>query len=258
MGARARWVAALLLVMPAGTAQAGEEPCLPCTWGALHELGSIRKLPSRQGAAARLVMGDAQGLLHVLEERGPGFEEVWRSAYLEGAVSGVCVADVNVDDLLEIVVFTDRGRIHYFDAADYHVLWSSPPTAYARFSAHTVANVDDDPQPEFVLCTAGRLVVYDGHEHYEQWRSEEANLATTDILVANVDGDEDLEIVLNDGYVFSARFRNLEWQSPEPFGERLGVLDLDGDGVLEVVGEFNGRFLRVFDIDLRRQKSLER
>ena len=66
------------------------------------------------------------------------------------------------------------------------------------------------------------------------------------------------EILLNDGYVFDARFFDLEWQSPEPFGERMGLLDLDDDLIPEVIGEFQGRYLRVFDIDLRREKSLSR
>ena len=42
-------------------------------------------------------------------------------------------------------------------------------------------------------------------------------------------GDDEDEIVLNDGYVFDAHFFDLEWQSPEPFGERMGLLDLDED-----------------------------
>ena len=78
------------------------------------------------------------------------------------------------------------------------------------------------------------------------------------ILIGDVDGDDEDEIVLNDGYVFDARFFDLEWKSPEPFGERMGLLDLDEDQIPEVIGEFQGRYLRIFDIDLRRAKSLSR
>lgn len=73
-----------------------------------------------------------------------------------------------------------------------------------------------------------------------------------------MDGDGSEEIVLNDGFVFDARFRDLEWQSPEGFGERLGVLDIDNDGIPEVIGEFGGRYLRIFDVDLRRMKPARR
>ena len=40
-------------------------------------------------------------------------------------------------------------------------------------------------------------------------------------------GTTEDEIVLNDGYVFDARFFDLEWKYSEPFGERMGLLDLD-------------------------------
>ena len=70
-----------------------------------------------------------------------------------------------------------------------------------------------------------------------------------EIVVADVDGDDADEIVLNDGFVYDARFRDLEWQSPESFGERLGTLDLDNDGIVELIGEFPGGQLRIFLID---------
>ena len=66
------------------------------------------------------------------------------------------------------------------------------------------------------------------------------------------------EIILNDGYIYDARYRDLEWQSSQSFGQRMGLLDVDGDGILEVIGEFGDRFLRIFDIDLRRMKSPRR
>jgi len=38
----------------------------------------------------------------------------------------------------------------------------------------------------------------------------------------------------------------------------MGLLDIDDDTIPEVIGEFQGRFLRVFDIDLRRMKAVGR
>jgi len=225
--------------------------------GALGEFGCLRPLPATADGQARLVLGDSNGLLHVYEERDDAFEEVWLSDYLEGAVSGLEVVDVDDDGLLEIVVFTDRGRIHYFDIQEYNTLWSNPPNEYEKITAQTVRNIDDDPQPELIFCASGRLVIFDGRDQFEEWRSDEENLVTSDILIADVDGDDEDEIVLNDGYVFDARFHTLEWQSSENFGERMGILDIDNDGIMELIGEFNGRYLRIFDVDLRREKSLK-
>ena len=223
----------------------------------LDEFDNLRQLESLDGIQ-RIVYGDANGRVHVLEGDGTRFAEVWVSEYLEGAVAGVFVTDVNDDKLQEVVVFTDRGRIYYIDSRDYRTIWSNPPGEYEHITCQGVYNTDDDPQPELLFCADGYLIVYDGHDQYEQWRSDQSNLTARQLLIGDVDGDGEKEIVLNDGYVFDARFFDLEWQSPEPFGERLGLLDMDEDGILGLIGEFQGNYIRVYDVDLRREKSLAR
>jgi len=223
----------------------------------LDGFDNLRKLEAIDGTQ-RLVLGDANGRVHIFEGDGETFAETWVSEYMEGAISGVFVIDVNDDELDEIVVFTDQGRFHYIDSKDYRVIWSNPPGEYARITSQTVHNIDDDPQPELLFCADGHLIVYDGRDQYEQWRSDQDNLTAHEILIGDVDGDGEEEIVLNDGYIFDARFFDLEWHSPESFGERLGLLDIDEDGIAELIGEFQGRFLRIFDVDLRREKSLAR
>ena len=231
---------------------------LPAYTGDLSEFDNIRSLPAKGDGPARLVLGDNNGRLHAYEARGDAYGEVWVSDYLDGAVSGVYIVDVNNDGIDEIVTYTDQGRFFYFDTQDYTLIWANPPNEYRRITSLTIGNIDDDEQPELVFCADGRLIVYDGRDQYEQWRSDQTDLTAHQILIGDIDGDDDDEILLNDGYVFDARFFDLEWQSPEPFGERMGLLDLDDDLIPEVIGEFQGRYLRVFDIDLRREKSLSR
>ena len=204
----------------------------------------------------RIVYGDANGRVHILEGKNGQFQEIWLSEYLEGAICGLYLKDINNDGLTEIIVFTEQGRIHYIDVKDHRVIWSNPPGEYEHFNGHTVINIDEDKQPEIIICADGYLVVYDGRDQYEQWRSEQNNLAAKDILVADVDGDGSREIVLSDGYVFDAHFFDLEWQSPKPFGDTIDLIDLDGDGIAELIGQFQGRYIRVFDVDLRREKSI--
>ncbi len=223
----------------------------------LDEFDNMRTLETIDGVE-RIVYGDANGRVHVLEGDGSTFAEVWVSEYMEGAIAGVFVIDVNDDELQEVVVFTDQGRIYYVDSRDYRIIWSNPPGEYERITCQGVHDIDDDPQPELLFCADGYLIVYDGRDQYEQWRSDQSNLTSRQLLVGDVDGDGEREIVLNDGYVFDARFFDLEWQSPDAFGERLGLLDMDEDGIFELIGEFQGRYIRVFDVDLRREKSLAR
>ncbi len=225
----------------------------------LDEFDNLSWLPRAQPEdPARLVLGEARGFLHVFEDRGEAFEEVWISEHLEGPVGGLFVSDVDADGLSELLVYTETGRIHVLDAADYRTLWSNPPNEYEAITAMILHNVDDDVQLEMVFCGDGMLIIYDGLDRFEEWRSDQTNIEAVEIVAADVDGDDAEEIVLNDGFVFDARFRDLEWQSPEPFGERLGTLDLDNDGIVELIGEFPGGQLRIFDVDLRRQKAIRR
>ena len=241
------------------TASAG--PLSAGDHGALDEfdcLHFLQPLDEKSAGAARLVLGDAHGFVHVYEQREGAYEEVWISGFLEAAVAGIHVGDVNADELAEILVYTEEGRFHLFDTADYHTIWSNPPNEYGTITSMIVENIDDDEQSELIFCADGRLVIYDGEDLFEEWRSDQNNLSATDMLIGDVDGDGATEIVLNDGFVFDALFRDIEWESPDSFGERIGLLDIDNDGILEIIGEFNGRFLRIFDVDERRMKITQR
>jgi outer membrane protein assembly factor BamB len=247
----------LALYPPLLEAAEGDGVHLLSGGGAIDELDNLVWLPPREDQPARLVLGDIHGFLHVYEQRADAFEEVWTSEYLESAISGLFVVDINDDEQDELVVSTGKGRLYYLDLKTYRTLWSNPSNEYERITSLIIHNVDEDEQPELIFCADGRLVIYDAHHQFEEWGSDETNLEATDLLVGDVDGDGADEIVLNNGYVFDARFHDLEWQSPQPFGQRMGVLDLDNDGIVELIGEFNGRFIRIFDIDLRREKSIE-
>jgi hypothetical protein len=244
----------LLAALPASAAETAvaEHPLYVDAGGSLEEFDSLLPLPPAGDSLPRFVLGDVHGFVHVYERHDGSWNEVWLSDYLESSVSGLFIADIDRDDLPEILAYTEAGRIHVFDAASYQLLWSNPPGDYTSISAMTLHNVDDDEQPELLFVADGRLHIYDGRDRFEEWRSDQDNIRAAQILVGDVDGDGSEEIVLNDGFVFDARYRDLEWQSPESFGERMGLLDVDDDRIPEVIGEFQGRFLRIFDIDLRR------
>ena len=225
--------------------------------GAIDEFDSLLMLPASPNEPARMVIGDIRGFIRVFEQREDSFEEVWISEYMEGAISNIFVADVDLDESDELVVFTDSGRFHYLDLQTYQTTWSNPPSEYERITCALVVNLDEDEQPELLFCADGQLVIYDSRDQFEEWTSDQTDLDTTDLLVGDVDGDGANEIVLNNGFVYDAKYRDLEWESPEEFGDIMGLLDVDNDGILELIGEFAGRYIKIFDIDLRREKSIE-
>ena len=246
------------LALGGAAAEPGPAAVIPGAVGSLDEFDSLRLVRSKVTGVERLIIGDIHGFLHVYEKREESYQEIWTSEYFEGPISGIFITDINHDELEEIVVYTEDGRIHFLDIEDYNTIWSNPPNAYAHISAMCVYNVDDDVQEELIFVADGRLIIFDGRDRFEEWRSDEETLQATYILVGDVDGDGADEIILNDGYVYDARYRDLEWQSSQSFGQRMGLLDIDGDGILEVIGEFGDRFPRIFDIDLRRMKSPRR
>ena len=246
------------LAIGSAAAETDSTAVSPAFLGALDEFDSLRLFQSKVTGKERLILGDIHGFVHVYEKRGGSFQEIWISEYFEGPVSGIFVTDINNDGLEEFVIYTEDGRFHFLDIEDYSTIWSNPPNEYEHISAMYVYNVDDDAQEELIFIADGRLIIFDGQDQFEEWRSDEETLQATYILVGDVDGDGADEIILNDGYIYDALYHDLAWQSSQSFGQRMGLLDVDGDGILEVVGEFGDRFLRIFDIDLRRMKSPRR
>ena len=178
---------------------------------------------------------------------------MWKSEPLGSAIGGVFVLDVNSDGRKEIVAYTSGGQIYFWDALSRRIVWEIQRDRFRRISAMTLADVDRDVQMELIFCADGLLYIYDGKTQFEDWESDQAFTAE-EIVVGDVDGDGDDEIVLNTGVVLDARFHDVEWQSPERFGDRIGLLDIDGDGIPELIAESEDRVLKVWDLDLRREK----
>ena len=216
------------------------------------ELPAMRVLRA-DSSGVWLVYGDRRGLLHVLKRRESGYSEVWESRTLGGSIGGVFVEDVNLDGTDEIVAYTVRGDIYYFDSGTYDMIRRNMETEFRSMVCMEIENVDGDPQKELIFCADEHLYIYDAESLFEEWRSDQ-ELTAQDLVAADVDGDGAMEIVLNTGFVLDARFRDVEWQAPEPFGDRLRLLDVDDDGIPEVIGESSDNTLKVFDIDLKREK----
>ena len=204
-------------------------------WGSLHvhDGGSghfewQRNNPEHGVTHIEVADVDQDGTLELLwgagaSSTGPDFLFVteavtgtleWQNLHLDGPFYGLDFGDVDADGQTELLLAsasTDSGygdgiyRLH--DGASKNLEFQSPePTGLdftgGRRLGH--AQIDGDPQAEIFFTTGtaydGLLIAYDGITHLEEWRTDEVDLQTFQSLeVIDVDGDGALEVVAGTG-----------------------------------------------------------
>ena len=157
----------------------------------------------------------------------------------------------------EIVISTAHGRILFYDTDRFDLTWENLQDRFERVDCITAANIDHDPQDELILIARNRgepskLYVYDTVHKNNEWRSTNT-FEARQILVANTDNDDQLEIILNTGFVIDSKFFNIEWAADAPFGDRIMVMELNGDCYPEIIGTTKDYSLRVWDVYAERE-----
>ncbi len=205
--------------------------------------------PETKGETA-FVYADTKRVVHLYESDGKGLRERWKSFPLEGTVKGLFAEDLDRDGREEIVAFTTAARIYVWGTEKFELLWESVEEKFKSLSAMAVADVDRDPSLEIVVCADNKIVYYDGVEFFREKEGRDF-VEPSAMLIADVDGDQVSEIVTNDGYVIDTATLNIEWAT-DGFGYPISLFDLDGDGVLDVVGESSGS-LTFWNVSDRRE-----
>jgi hypothetical protein len=219
---------------------------------AAFRVRSVALLPVVSGERGqRLVYGDRFGFVHVVQLTGRDAHELARSRPLDGAVLEVRTEDLDGDGRVEIVARLTGGRLYIFDD-QLNLHWENLPEDYDEITAFTIANVDNDPAYELVILGDGYLDYIDGSRFNREFRSTTTYQAT-EIEVGNVDSDATLEIVLNTGTVLDAVTGEPKWRT-DAFGQNIELLDIDGDGIEEILGYTPGSPMRIFEADRRQEK----
>lgn len=204
-------------------------------------------------AGMNLVVGDRFGKLNVFRLRpGDQRELVWTSRQLVGNVMEVVVVDLDQDQLDDHIVCRTQAHFYVFALDGFFLSYESPSNKYEEIRAFTTGNVDTDSQLEIIVLADRKIHYVDGLNHSDERTSLRSDIEGTVIRCGDVTGDGNNEIVLDTGQVFSQALE-VVW-SDQTFGPRLELLDIDGDGILEVLTESDGSPLRVWDVDFEQEK----
>ena len=213
-----------------------------------------------------MVYGDEQGYIHILDaDKDGNFKEVWKSPPTNSPVRGVYVSDLDNDGNSEIVSFSADGNFFIYGYMSHDVIYRSPEGTYQNINCMVIHNMDSDPQKEIFFIgvkpgsgadtgdPAGNFIQFDISSQFEEWTSSELYTAT-DMIIGNVDSDPDPELILNTGEIINLQFKDIEWRSTIELGSRLYLVDLDNDGILELVTEYGESHVRIIDVDQRQEK----
>jgi len=202
-----------------------------------------------------VAFGDVRGYVNVLRKKGAGFVRAWSTFSLGSPVKEIFADDIDADSFVELVVITSAGRMFVFETNTHQLVWENTGNDFKNVSTLVITQLDRDPARELVLFADSRLMVMDGEKLLREYQSADTFDPAEYMVIGDVDNDEEKEIVLDSGFVVNARSLNIEWQT-DYFGSKLALCDLDGDRVDELFCESTGGALRVYDLDIRQEKSV--
>jgi hypothetical protein len=205
-----------------------------------------------------MVYGDRYAIVRVVRITERGVQVLWRSSALEGgAIQEILVEDLDGRGGYDIIVRTQGGQAFVFDEK-YSPRWTTVKENFQRVTALTIANLDGDPAYEIMLVADNQILVFDGDQFVREQQFAQVYANVLEVRVGNVDNDPQLEIVLNNGRILDALTADPEWET-SPFGNSIDLIDIDGDGIDEVIGygQPGQDTIRIFDVDERQEKPFQ-
>ena len=194
----------------------------------------------------RLLYTDHLNHIHIYRIDDGRLELDWQQTNLGTRVTSMFVSDLLGDGRDMLTISTFGGRILVYDMDGYDLVWENLQDPFKNIDYMVAENLDSDPQQELIFVAAEQLVIYDSLNHTFEWVSQ-VKVTAQMIKLANMDSDPQLEIILNSGLIFDSKFYNVEFAWDRPFGARIELFDINGDGIPEIWGESPNFILNVFD-----------
>jgi len=177
------------------------------------------------------------------------YRQVYVSKNYSKPIKRIVMADVVGDAGKEIIIALDDGRVFYYDGDDRAEV-GSIQTSCTLLTGLAVADWDQDSVNELLMLKRGAFYVYSPDGQLEWYLS---NADGFDLVAGQMDGDPSLEIALGNGTIIDAAARSFQWQISSLFAVDMELLDVDNDGMEELVAGSNSK-VEAFDVDTRQLK----
>ena len=178
------------------------------------------------------------------------YDEPYVSPYFTAQIRCMRLANISGDATPEIIVSTDDGYFYIYDQASKRLI-NTLNTGITAVNCFEVADVDGDGANDLVICRIDHLYVYSG-AGVLKW--EVAGIGGYSLIVGQMDQDSALEVATTDGHVVDCATHASQWAWSAGFGYHLGVADIDGDGMQELIVAEGWQYVWAYDVDRRLPK----
>lgn len=209
-----------------------------------------------------ILFGSYEGYVVSVEFRDGDYFVDWTSPKFGTRTWGLTVGQFDNDTAVEIIVGDGDGVVRAIDGSTKEIEWESQELVR---DAHGLLlhDVDGDSENELLVGTGfktdqgwGQIFFFERNstDYYDSFDPFDSRLREMDVADIDNDGQEELIVgsgvslgdVAGEGYirVFDLQTKELEWKSEDLEGcvEGLRVIDLDDDGILEIVTSSGYRY----------------
>ncbi len=227
-----------------------------------------------------IIAGTGEGEVFIYDAKT--HERKWKSPELIRDAHGFAVGDVDADGQNELIIGTGYktdtpwGTVYIYNGVNL-TLEAKIEELGSRIRAISIYDIDSDGVNELIFGTGHALgetpgegyihiYQYDGQRYVREWKSPDLNGDPEGLLIKDVDGDGNLEIVASNGYRYFPGFLYifrysgglgvgepdiyemvLESDDIGPKAYGLDAADIDGDGIIEIVIGNQPGYIWVFD-----------